>query len=98
VKQFLLRDQVRDNDAEPMVRMEKERRLRGAVSMAERRQRLGQYYTLLWQDEAGVGEGPVKVVFEYQQGATGSRVKRMTREFPASAAEGTAECPVIGDD
>jgi hypothetical protein len=98
VKQFQLRDQVRKNDDEPMVRMEKERRLRGAVSMAERRQRLGQYYTLLWQDPAGVGRGPVEVVFQYQQGATASRVKRMTKTFPASAAQGTAEFAVIGDD
>ncbi len=98
VKQFLLRNQTRDNDSEPMVRMEKERRLRGAVSMAERRQRLGQYYTLLWQDPAGVGQGPVEVVFQYLQGASGSRVKRMTKEFPASAAEGIVEFAVTGDD
>ena len=99
VKQFLLRDQVRDRDEEPMVRMEKERRLRGAVSMEERHQRLGQYYTLLWSDPAGAGQGPVEVVFQYQQGASASRVKRMTKEFPASdAAEGIAEFAVIGDD
>lgn len=98
MKQFQLRDQDRENDAEPMVRMEKERRLRGAVSLEERRQRLGQYYTLLWQDEAGVGHGPVEVVFQYQQGASGSRVKRMTKEFPASASEGIADFAVIGDD
>jgi hypothetical protein len=98
VKQFQLRDQVRDGDDEPMVRMEKERRLRGAVSMEERRQRLGQYYTLVWSDPAGAGSGPVEVVFQYQQGATGSRVKRMTKEFPADAQEGIAEFAVIGDD
>ncbi len=98
VKQFQLRDQLRDLKEEPMVRMEKEGRLHGAVSMAERRQRLGQYYTLVWQDPSGVGQGPVEVVFDYQQGATGSQVKRMTREFPASDAEGTAEFAVIGDD
>lgn len=98
VKQFQLRDQVRNTGDEPMVRMEKQRRLRGAVTMAERRQRLGQYYTLLWHDPAGAGQNPVEVVFQYQQGATASRVKRMTREFPAAAADGTAEFAVIGDD
>lgn len=98
VKQFLLRDQVRDRDEEPMVRMEKERRLLGAVSMEERRQRLGQYYTLLWSDPAGAGQGPVEVVFQYQQGASASRVKRMTKSFPADAAEGIADFAVIGDD
>ena len=50
--------------------------------MAERRQRLGQYYTLLWHDPAGAGQGEVEVVFQYQQGATASRVKRMTKDFP----------------
>lgn len=81
-----------------MVRMEKARRLHGAVSMAERKQRLGQYYTLLWSDPAGAGQGPVEVVFQYQQGASASRVKRMTKLFPASAKEGVADFAVIGDD
>ena len=98
VKQFQLRDQVRNPKDEPMVRMEKERHLHGAVSMAERRQKLGQYYTLLWHDPAGVGQGAVEVVFQYQQGATASLVKHMTRKFPANTAEGIVEFAVIGDD
>lgn len=98
VKQYQVRDQALNPNDEPMVRMEKERHLRGAVSMAQRRQRLGQYYTLLWYDPTGAGQGPVKVVFQYQQGATASLVKRMTREFPASDAEGRAEFAIIGDN
>lgn len=81
-----------------MIRMEKERRLRGAVSMEERKERLGQYYTLLWHDPDGAGQGAVEVVFQYQQGATASRVKRMTKTFPASAVEGTADFAVIGEN
>lgn len=81
-----------------MVRMEKERHLRGAVSMAERRGRLGQYYTLVWHDPEGAGQGAVKLIFEYQQGASGSRVKRMVRDFPAADTEGMSEFAVIGDD
>lgn len=81
-----------------MVGMEKERRLRGAVSVAERRQRLGQYYTMVWRDAAGAGSGPVEVVFLYQQGASASLVKRMTKSFPASDRDGIAEFAVIGDD
>jgi hypothetical protein len=98
VKQHLLRDQARDSDDEPMVRMEKERRLRGAISMVERRQRLGQHYTILWSDPKGKGLGPVEVVFEYRQGASGSRVKRMVKSFPAADVEGTAAFAVAGDD
>ena len=97
VKQFQLRDQARNPGDDPMVRMEKERHLHGAVSMAERRQRLGQYYTMVWHDPAGVGQGPVEVVFQYQQGATASLVKRVSKEFPASASQGIAEYAVIGD-
>jgi hypothetical protein len=78
--------------------MEKARRLHGAVSMTERRQRLGQYYTLVWHDPRGAGKGPVEVVFEYQQGATASRVKRMNKSFPASDTSGIADFAVIGDD
>ena len=98
VKQFQLRDQLRNPKDEPMVRMEKERHLHGAVSMAERRQRLGQYYTLLWHDPAGAGHGAVELVFQYQQGATASLVKHMTKEFPASDTKGVADFAVIGDD
>ena len=98
VKQFQLRDQRALSTDDPMVRMEKERRLFGAVSMEERRGRLGQYYTLVWSDPNGVGNGEVELVFQYQQGATASLVKRMTRTFPASEAEGTAEFSVIGDN
>lgn len=98
VKQFQVRDQKRELGEDPMLRMEKERRLLGAVSMEERRQRLGQYYTLQWSDPAGVGQGDVRVVFLYQQGATGSLVKRMTRDFSSSTAEGVVEFAVIGDN
>jgi hypothetical protein len=98
VKQFQLRDQVRDKGEEPMVRMEKSRHLHGAVSMEERRQRLGQYYTLVWRDPKGVGQGEVDVVFQYQQGATASRVKRMSKRFPAADAGGIVEFAVVGDD
>lgn len=98
VKQYLLRDEKTGKSSDPMVRMEKTRRLHGAVSMEERRQRLGQYYTIAWRDPDGVGKGPVEVIFEYQQGATASRVKRMTKSFEASAAAGAADFAVIGDD
>lgn len=98
VKQFVVRDQESGRGDEPMTTMEKNRHLLGAVSMEERRQRLGQYYTMLWHDETGAGSGPVEVVFQYQQGATASRVKRMTKQFPASDGKGKAEFAVIGDD
>jgi hypothetical protein len=98
VKQFQLRDQDTRSTDEPMVQMEKARRLHGAVSMAERRNKLGQYYTLLWSDPAGAGQGEAELTFQYQQGATASRVKRMVRSFQAADSHGSAEFAVIGDD
>ncbi len=83
---------------DPMARNEQMRRLHGAVSMEERGQRLGQYYTAIWRDPAGVGSGEVEVRFEYQQGKTGSRVKRSSKRFAAADATGTAEFQVVGDD
>ncbi|MES2996482.1 MAG: hypothetical protein V4733_06700 [Verrucomicrobiota bacterium] len=96
VKPFTLRDEKRDPGSEPMVEMEKQRRLLGAVSMKERRQRLGQYYTVVWNDpHAGA---PVTVAFSYLQGGTASRVKTTERSFPAAATSGTAEFAVRGDN
>ena len=81
-----------------MVRMEKSRRLLGAVSMEERRNRLGQYYTLDWNDPNGVGQGEVELIFQYQQGATASLVKKMVRSFPSATREGQVEFAIIGED
>ena len=81
-----------------MVRMEKSRRLLGAVSMEERRNRLGQYYTLEWSDPNGAGQGEVELNFQYQQGATASLVKKIVRSFPPSAREGKVEFAIIGED
>lgn len=96
VKQYVLRDQETERSGDPMARMEKMRRLHGAVSMEERRQRLGQYYTLVWHDPAGAGSAEVTAVFEYQQG--GSAIRRLSRSFPASEASGVADFSVTGDN
>jgi uncharacterized protein YcfL len=98
VKQFQLRDQATSRSDEPMVKMEKLHRLHGSVSMAERAEKLGQYYTLIWNDEDGVGQGDVELILEYQQGATGSRIKRMVRNFPAGDSGGTVEFSVTGHE
>ena len=98
VKQYHLRDLAANTSDQPMARMEKERHLYGAVSWAEQRNRLGQYYTLLWDDSAGVGQGEVELVLQYQQGSSASLVKQMTQNFSSSTAKGVAEFAVIGDD
>ena len=97
VKQFQLRDADPKGTDQPMARMEKEQHLHGAVSWEEQRNRLGQYYTLLWDDPDGAGQGDVEIIFQYQQGGSASLVKQMTKIFPSSASKGVAEFAVIGD-
>ncbi len=99
VKTDVVRDQLPGNRSiDPMANNEKQRRLHGAVSMEERKQRLGQYYTIHWHHPEGRHQAPVTLTFEYQQGATASRVKTIQREFPADLADGYAEIAIIGDD
>jgi len=96
VRPFHLRDLTVVTDEDPMIRGEQRRRLYGAVGVREQEQRLGHYYTVLWQDDSG--GAPARLVFEYQQGSSGSRVLRQEREFDAERQQGKAEFRVIGDD
>ncbi len=95
VKMQTVRDQGMDNEDDSMVRHERIRRFHGAVSMAERAQRLGQYYTILWQAEVGVKK---EILFEYQQAKSGSKIKTMKRQLDVNAASGKEEFSVIGDN
>ena len=88
VKQFYLRNQEDVTSDEPFIRGEKSKFLYGAVSMAERKNRLGQYYTVLWSDKEGTGSGEVQVVFEFQQGKSGSQIKKRVSTFSADNREG----------
>lgn len=98
VKQFYLRDQAENDLDDPMLRGEKSRLLHGAVSMEERRSRLGQYYTAIWNDADGAGSGPVEVRFDYRQGGSGSRIKTRSETFSSETSSGKAVFSVIGDD
>lgn len=79
-----------------MVRGEQMYRLRGAVSMEEHRQRLGQYYTVRWNND-GSHAGPLSIAFEYRQAATGSEILRMSRDLPLSETSGQVEFAVNGE-
>ena len=95
IKQFTLRDQENSDADDPMVQNEKLRRLHGAVSIEERKQRLGQYYAVLWNADAAAEK---KIVFRYQQGASGSRIKEMRRTLPTGSSSGKEEFSIIGDN
>ncbi|QTN34254.1 hypothetical protein HZ994_18650 [Akkermansiaceae bacterium] len=98
VKQFTLRDQDTLKENDPMVRNEKLRRLYGAVSLEERKGRLGQYYTVIWSDTptGTTRKTGREIRFQYQQG--GSKVKTMTRSLEPGASSGKEEFAIIGDD
>lgn len=96
VRPVHLREIGGDDGDDPMIRGERMRRMHGAISVAEQGDRLGYYYTVLWDGSSG--SGPGEVVFEFQQGATGSRVKRMTHRIPAGEGAGKAEFAIIGED
>lgn len=98
VDSFFMRDFSMPATEEPMVRMEKLRRLHGAITAAERNERLGHYYTMHWSDPAGAGKGEVELIFEYQQGATASLVKRQSQRFASTDSSGKTEFRVTGAD
>jgi hypothetical protein len=100
VDSFFMRDFSTPETDEKMIRMEKLRRLHGALTAAERNDRLGHYYTMHWSDPAGAGKGKgeIEIVFEYQQGSTASQVKRQWQRFASSDRSGKAEFRVTGDD
>jgi hypothetical protein len=85
-----------DEGDDPMLRGEYQRRMHGAIGVREQGERLGYYYTVLYNGTSG--SGPGKVVFEFQQGSTGSRVKKMTHDIPTGESKGRAEFAIIGQD
>jgi hypothetical protein len=96
VRPFHIREVNLKGDGEPWIDAEERRRMYGAVGVREQEQRLGQYYTVEWRDK-NVGE-PVKVVFEYQQASTASRVLRKVQDFSGETSRGKAEFAIIGDE
>jgi hypothetical protein len=95
VKMQTLRDQNVNEADDPMVRHEKTRRLYGAISMEERRQRLGQYYTMFWKADSSTEK---EILFQFLQGKSGSHVKSMRRQIASGSPSGKEEFAVIGDD
>ncbi|MBK1792571.1 hypothetical protein [Persicirhabdus sediminis] len=79
-----------------MLRGEQNSKLYGAVTKEERRDRLGEYFAVNWEDEQ-VAMGEVKIVFTYLQSSTASKQHVMSETFPASTTSGKAEFDIIGE-
>ena len=95
VKQFHLRDPKADLGENEVVRSEKLKRLYGAVSLEERRERMGHYFGIRWNGPPGRESEEVRFVFEFQQAATGSAIKRVEQVLPGTA-KGATEFQVTG--
>ena len=96
IRQFHLRDtDIADKEAQ-LVRGEQLYRLHGAVTLEERRSRVGHYYTAHW-DAPEVASGNAKIIFEYQQATTASKVLTSVHKIPAGQSNGSVEFQIIGD-
>lgn len=95
VQQFHLRatEAGEVGEIDDMVRGEMNKRLYGAVTAEERRERQGQYYDVSWSQLTG--DEAVTVRFEYRQAATGSKILRQERRFQPSA-DGAVSFAVTG--
>jgi len=96
VRQFHLSSIKPANRDAQMVRGEQSYRLRGAVTLEERQARLGQYFTVSWKND-GSSSGPLRIVMDYQQTATGSKALRMSRDLPTDMATGKVEFKLTGE-
>jgi len=76
-------------------RAEQLRRFHGAVTTAEKRDRLGHYYSVQWNGPAGKVDEPVRIVFQYRQATTGSAAREIVIKAPPGS-QGTAEFQVTG--
>ncbi|MDP0492574.1 MAG: hypothetical protein Q7Q71_16125 [Verrucomicrobiota bacterium JB023] len=93
VKQFTVRETEVDWSEDPLVRGEMQKRLYGAISQKERRDRLGQYFSIRWR----VPQGPVAVVFDYRQSGTGSRIHRLRKDYGFGGSE-VVEIAINGEN
>jgi hypothetical protein len=78
VKQYHLRENMFRQNNDLMARGEVQRLLHGAVTVEERRKKVGQYYHVIWIQPKN-GEQAAEVVFEYLQAGSGSKVQRMVQ-------------------
>jgi|TARA_B110000908_G_scaffold171743_1_gene235660 hypothetical protein len=94
VDKFTLRSiKIEDSDA-AMVRGDQQKRLYGAVTIAEHKQRIGQYYTLSWnllnQEKLKTNHlnRTIQLVFRYKRASTGNKIKTTSKSYPFGTKQG----------
>lgn len=96
IKQFHLREIGFNVDDVESLRADRQKRLYGAVTKEQQRNRLGHYYTIRWDGPKGRESAPVRLVFDYRQAATGRAVRRMEVDLPGTR-KGAVEFQVVGE-
>jgi len=95
IRQYHLRALDSDTGGVDSIRAEKLKRLHGAVSAEEQRNRLGHYYTIRWDGPKGREAEPVRILFRFRQAATGSAIRQMESTSPGRR-RGAVELEVTG--
>lgn len=96
VKQYHLRESMFDENNDLMARGEVQRLLHGAVTVEERRQKVGQYYHVIWKQPTAKPSA-VEFVFEYLQAGSGSKVKRQVQKGTV-VSQAEAHFAITGND
>jgi len=98
VRTFHLQDTKVVGQDFQMTRGEQLYRFRGAVTMEEKRNRLGHYYSVDWVKPAEArSDEKMQLVMNYQQAATGAKVLTMKRDLPEGETSGKGEFQVAGE-
>ncbi len=97
VREFHLKQITKVSRDSLVARAEQGKRLRGAVTRQEQLDRLGQYYSVIWDQPFGSDED-VRVVFLYQREVSGHERLSQVQEFAAGSGVNQCEFIFIGDD
>jgi len=102
VDKFTLRSIKIVDSNQAMVRGDQQKRLYGAVSIEDHKQRIGQYYILSWdllnQPKITDWDSQAQLVFRFKQASTGSKIHTLSKLYPSGTKEGKWEINNIGDD
>ena len=91
VKAFHLVPGEQKYAADPAIPFEYKHYMHGAITSQEKRDRQGNYYTVMWRTD---NAGPVTIRLEYRQGDSRSQVN--SQEVGASGGSGTVKFEVNG--
>ena len=94
-KIFLNEPEVLKPTTDEMIAFERQRVNFGAVTLVDRMQRYGNYYTFFWRSNH---KADLTVRFEYRQQKLGSYVQAKELFYPAAKGSVQSQFQVIGDD